>query len=102
MVADKAAKFAPSTDSHQLSHTRERGLMLVGEALLHWPHWLLPFTDCSQERDSPLSAGTVSAPRPNKQVLDKVQTVGPENVSVRSAWCPWSFLAVDNYGVFSE
>lgn len=91
MVADECAKFAPSTDSNQLSQIRETGLMLVGEALWHRPQSPLPFVDSTQERDSPHSARTVPRSWPNKQVMDEVQTEGPENVSVQSAWHQWSF-----------
>lgn len=82
------------------SQIKEIGLMLAGELLLHWSQWPLPFMDCAQEQDSPHSAGTVPRSWPNKQVMDKVQTGGPENVSVHSAWHQWSFLVVDNYVFF--
>lgn len=91
MVADEGAKFAPSTDSNQLSQMRETGLMLVGEALWHRPQWPLPFVDSTQEQDSPCSARTVPRSWPDKQVMDEVQTERPENVSVQPAWHQWSF-----------
>lgn len=100
MVVDECAKFAPSP--HSNLSDKGNWANACGGGITALALVANAFMDCTQAQDCPCSAETIPRYWSNKQIMDKVQTEGLENISVHSAWHHWSFLAVDNYGLFPE